>query len=59
MKVDISRLLTVKNYAKGEGVTPSYIYKLTKEGKMNLCTIDGVKFVELSKYPTLPVVNRR
>jgi hypothetical protein len=59
MKVDISRLLTVKNYAKSEGVTPSYIYKLNKEGKMGLCTIDGVKFVEVAKYPTLPVTNRR
>lgn len=59
MKVDISRLLTIKNYAKKEGVTPSYIYKLTKEGKMALCTIDGVKFVEVAKYPTLPVANRR
>ena len=42
-----------------EGVTPSYIYKLEKEGKMTCFIIDGIKFVQLNKYPTLPVVNRR
>lgn len=59
MKVEINSLQTVKNYARGEGVTPSYIYKLVKDGKMNFLMIDKVKFVEISKYPTLPVTNRR
>lgn len=34
MKVDISNLLTIKNFAKKEDVSPAYIYKLIKEGKM-------------------------
>ena len=39
MKVEITNLQTIKNYAKSEGVTPSYIYKLEKEGKMDLFKI--------------------
>jgi len=52
-------LKTVKNFAIGEGVTPSYIYKLVKEGKMTLVLIDGVKFVNTKDYQTIPVANRR
>lgn len=52
-------LKTIKNFALGEGVTPSYIYKLVREGKMSLVTIDGVKFVDTQKYPAIPVINRR
>lgn len=59
MKVDSATLMTVKNYALQERVTPSYIYKLVKEGKMNFFTIDGVLFVDINKYPSLPVINRR
>lgn len=59
MKVEIDNLMSVKNYATREGVTASYIYKLEKQGRMNLFQIDGVKFVEINKYPSLPVANRR
>jgi len=59
MKVEINNLMSVKNYADKEGVTASYIYKLEKEGKMELFKIDGVKFVDVNKYPSLPVANRR
>ena len=59
MAVNLKLLKTIKNFALGEGVTPSYIYKLEKEGKMLLVTIDGMKFVDISKYPTIPVTNRR
>lgn len=52
-------LKTVKNYAQGFGLTPSYIYKLEKEHKMSLVIIDGVKFVDTQKYPSIPVTNRR
>ncbi len=51
--------MSVKNYAVREGVTASYIYKLEKEGRMELFLIDGVKFVDITKYPSLPVANRR
>lgn len=59
MKIEIDNLMNVKNYANREGVTASYIYKLEKQGRMYLFQIDGVKFVEINKYPTLPVANRR
>lgn len=59
MKVNIGILKTIKNYALNNNVTPSYIYKLVKEGKMNFIEIDTVKFVDISKYPSIPVMNRR
>lgn len=59
MQSGIKWLKTVKNFALGESVTPSYIYKLVKEGKMQLVLIDGVKFVDTDKYKTIPVLNRR
>jgi hypothetical protein len=59
MKVETNTLMTIKNYAMREGVTPSYIYKLEKEGKMNCFLIDGIKFVAIDKFPSLPVANRR
>lgn len=52
-------LKTVKNYAKIFDVTASYIYKLVSEGKMDLVLIDGVRFVDVNKYPSIPVTNRR
>jgi hypothetical protein len=52
-------LKTIKNFALKEGVTPAYIYKLVKAHKMEVVFIDGVQFVDTSKYPTIPVTNRR
>ena len=51
--------MTIKNYALKEQVTPSYIYKLIKENKMESFSIDGMQFIEITKYPTIPVLNRR
>lgn len=59
MKVETDNLMSIKNYADREGVTASYIYKLEKKGTMELFQIDGVKFVDIKKYPSLPVANRR
>jgi hypothetical protein len=59
MKVEIKNLMTIKNFALKEGVTPSYIYKLIKESKMSSFVIDGVQFIETDKFPYIPVVNRR
>jgi hypothetical protein len=58
-KINISKLQTVKNFASEFGVTPSYIYKLEKEGRMDLFQIDGVKFVQTDIYKTIPVAHRR
>ena len=42
-----------------EGNTPSYIYKLIKEGKMSAIKIDGVQFINIVEFPSIPVLNRR
>ena len=57
--VDISRLMTIKNYALRENVTTSYIYKLIKAGLMHSLSIDGVQFIDVMEFKTIPVVNRR
>ena len=59
MKVDISNLLTIKNFALKENVTPAYIYKLIKAGKMNAITVNDVQFINVKSYPSIPVANRR
>lgn len=58
-KIDVSVLRTIKNYALGEGVTAQYIYKLIKAGKMTDVDIDGVQFISIKEYPTLPISNTR
>jgi hypothetical protein len=59
MKVEIKNLKTIKNFALGEGVTPAYIYKLIKLGKMQSFEIDGIKFIEINKFPSIPAMIRR
>lgn len=54
MKIETTNLQTVKNYAANMGVTPSYIYKLIREGKMSSIIIDGVFFIEVKSYPNIP-----
>ena len=55
----IDRLITVKNFALGQGVTPSYIYKLVKEKRMELVVIDGVRFINTAEFPSLPADIKR
>lgn len=57
--IKITSLRSVKNYAVAKNVTASYIYKLEREGKMQLVVIDGIKFVPTDTYPEIPVANRR
>lgn len=49
--IDPKQLQTVYNYAaaynEGKGVTPSYIYRLIRTGKVASVTIDGTVFVRL------------
>jgi len=54
MEVRVKNLLTIKHYALRNEVTPSYIYKLVKEQKMEIVNIDGVKFVDKVAFPTIP-----
>jgi len=58
-KITFEDLQTVKNYADSFGITAAYIYKLEKEGRMELFKIDGVKFVPTNIYTEIPVTNRR
>lgn len=51
--------MTIKNYALKHGVTTSYIYKLIKEGKMFSFPIDGIQFIQVDVFPSIPVLNRR
>lgn len=59
MAANLKWLKTVKNFAIGHNVTPAYIYKLVKEGKMELVLVDDVRFVDTSIYKGIPVINRR
>jgi len=59
MKIDISHLLTIKNFAKRMDVTPAYIYKLIKQGRMQPVTINDVQFINVKDYTDIPVMNRR
>jgi hypothetical protein len=53
--IDPRTLQTVYNFALayngGKGVTPSYIYRLIRQGKLASTTIDGVVFVVLPEPP--------
>ena len=59
MKVETNNLMTIKNYASKEDVTTSYIYKLIKEGKMDSFVIDGIQFIQVNLFPSIPVLQRR
>lgn len=57
--LDPSTLQTVFNFAAayngGRGVTPSYIYRLIRQGKLASRTVDGVVFVVLPQpHPQPP-----
>jgi hypothetical protein len=54
MKIEMGNLKTIKNFALQNKVTPSYIYKLIKEGKMKPVIIDDVQFIDMSVYSALP-----
>ncbi|MBK9477513.1 MAG: hypothetical protein IPN99_01365 [Bacteroidetes bacterium] len=46
---NIDSLKTITNCAKSMNITPVYIYKMIREGKMQAVIIDGVKFIDTSK----------
>ena len=50
---DFKNLKTIKSYALKNKVTPAYIYKLIKKGKMKAFLIDGVQFIDENTYPTI------
>ena len=47
VKIDRTKLMTVKNYAEKFKISRPTVYKWIKEGKLKKTDIDGVTFVEL------------
>lgn len=46
LKVDRTKLVTIKNYASRIGKTPQRVYQMAEEGSLEMVTIDGVKFIQ-------------
>lgn len=47
LKIDRTKLKTVRNYAVQKGVTPQQVYNWIKDKKVKAEIIDGVTFVYL------------
>jgi|AntAceMinimDraft_18_1070375.scaffolds.fasta_scaffold33998_2 hypothetical protein len=45
MIIETTKLLKISTYAKQNNISHTYVYTLGKKGKLNVITIDGVKFV--------------
>jgi predicted site-specific integrase-resolvase len=46
LKIDRTKLQTIANYAKAQGVTRQTVYLWAKDGKVKIVVIDGCMFVE-------------
>jgi hypothetical protein len=53
-QIQTESMKTIASYAAMMKVTTSYIYKLIGQGKLKPVEIDGVKFIDINKYPKLP-----
>jgi len=47
LKIDKTKLKTIANYAKDNGVTRQTVYNMAKEKKVKTIVIDGVQFIQL------------
>ena len=47
LKIDRTKLMTFKNYAKAYGFSVQRIQQLEKEKKIDVVMIDGVRFVRV------------
>ena len=47
LKVDRTRLKTIKSYAFMAGLSVQHVYNLVKQGKVKVVEIDGVKFIQI------------
>lgn len=55
INIDITKLKTVKNFAKANGdLSTTHIYNLIKDKRLAGVEIDGIKFVDTSKTPSIP-----
>jgi hypothetical protein len=48
LKIDRTKLRTVKNYAKDQGLERQRVYYLIRTGKLTTEVIDGVTFIKLA-----------
>jgi len=51
LKLDITKLITIANYARKINKSVVWVYKLGKEKQIDIVEIDGVKFVNLAENP--------
>ena len=47
LKVDITKVKTVENYAKDYNLSRTTVYKRIKQGDLKTITIDGVNFIKV------------
>lgn len=47
LKVDKTKLKTIKNYAEYKGVSVQAVYKMVRENRVYIEKIDGVTFVKV------------
>lgn len=52
IKKYLNNLKTIANYAKSKNVTAARIYQLIESKHILPEIIDGVKFIDISKYPS-------
>ncbi len=49
MKIDISKLRTVKHFADQLEVSPAHIYQMIKKERVKTLQIDGIMFVDIEE----------
>lgn len=47
LKIDKTRLKTIKTYAESRGLTVQGVYKMVKEDRISTVKIDGVVFIQI------------
>jgi len=47
LKIDKTRLKTIKTYAESRGLTVQGVYKMVKEDRVPTVKIDGVVFIKI------------
>ena len=50
LKVDITKVKTVENYAKDYNLSRTTVYKRIKQGDLKTITIDGVNFIKVKYF---------
>jgi hypothetical protein len=56
VKIETENIKTIKNFALSNNVTTAYIYKLIGENRITPVLVDGVKFIDIVKYPSIEKV---